>query len=1196
MEYRNLTNSESVQTKVSSSEINEPFFQKSIDSTINKWINLQNILKESQSLEKIIEKQHLDNYLQMKKNIHDFYELKIKTRKIYEDIKNLKMNSEGFDITGQKNNEFYVTELNGTYFGNAVEPMEKLFSIIREYYEYIPKIISLIDEKDSKKEIESLIEFFCNQFYTNIFIQNQEEEELLICIYKLLEQEINKMDFTDIDNFLADSTFMGKFLTVFSKKQEINNFLSNLLNKVLDEVDKRNTFVLDLSINKIFQQLKNEEEEYENEEKEERKIKVKLTERMSLPDIYENIFDKNEEKKGIKRVEEMLKKIPKTKINFKKYLQLEKEIFRETYISNSELSSLVNEDFEFDFEENKEDIQTPEYNENYLNDLNKDYLYQKLKETTEPDLIFFYKYLINQLNENYHNPNAFANSSFFLTLKNEYYINEKNIIAKIYLKNYLFIQEQIEEIIQSLIDKINIIPYSIRYICAIIDILVNKNFSKLPKYLRHSFIGKFLFNKLIFPYLNLENICELKNKIFTQSQINCLNCIESIISNANKCKLFDIYNDVEKTMFNYLLLEIIPILNNFYDKLVDIKFPDQLNEFIDDSLKKGINLNKNTFLFNSEKNEENKCDKNEDKNKQNYDYFKQNIKEIIRIKSICFNEKDVCFILRLINRNIELFQNLPEFKRFKLAIGQKSMNEEELELIIKEQKEKKAEKNLDPNNKGEGYYIIIYNEQNPELDYKLKEFYKEEKKKQKKEESLLSRMKNSIKIILRKINLLNKKDYSFLNFATSNEKFFQAINFTLRDFKENENEIPLSWHIKYIFNNKNQLENSYIKNDFEKLYEETYSEENDFLNKLKSLSPLINIREVKNLYCAENGIENVCLQTKNLKKTKILEKAKIFIAMDKTEVCINLINVKNDDEISRSLTYDIGKLKISEYNKKLKITMNPIEKCNHPWKIFGRMKGQNKNTSHVTSVNEFIFKIIKPSCEVHETLLKYIKEDIKTGNDTHKIYSLFKQYKEILKQSLCLNFKELIEDENDSKEILEKIEEYILRKIYKYVFPAEPSLEDSSFYNLTKSYDWMQPSDLSLKANIPLEAIQDSVSYLLEMEERACTISEKISCLKMVYNNINKINEFYFNKKGKSADDQIPILNYIIIKTRPKRFISNLNYLTCFTEGKKQGDLNLYLKNYSASVDFICDLSAKKFNFTKEEFNKRCIESSKKFK
>ena len=649
-------------------------------------------------------------------------------------------------------------------------------------------------------------------------------------------------------------------------------------------------------------------------------------------------------------------------------------------------------------------------------------------------------------------------------------------------------------------------------------------------------------------------------------------------------------------MFNYLLLEIIPILNNFYDKLVDIKFPEQLNEFIDDSLKKGRNLNKSTFLFNSEKNEENKCDKNEDKNKQNYDYFKQNIKEIIRIKSICFNEKDVCFILRLINRNIELFQNLPEFKRFKLAIGQKSMNEEELELIIKEQKEKKAEKNLDPNNKGEGYYIIIYNEQNTELDYKLKEFYKEEKKKQKKEESLLSRMKNSIKIILRKINLLNKKDYSFLNFATSNEKFFQAINFTLRDFKENENEIPLSWHIKYIFNNKNQLENSYIKNDFEKLYEETYSEENDFLNKLKSISPLINIREAKNLYCAENGIENVCLQTKNLKKTKILEKAKIFIAMDKTEVCINLINVKNDDEISRSLTYDIGKLKISEYNKKLKITMNPIEKCNHPWKIFGRMKGQNKNTSHVTSVNEFIFKIIKPSCEVHETLLKYIKEDIKTGNDTHKIYSLFKQYKEILKQSLCLNFKELIEDENDSKEILEKIEEYILRKIYKYVFPAEPSLEDSSFYNLTKSYDWIQPSDLSLKANIPLEAIQDSVSYLLEMEERACTISEKISCLKMVYNNINKINEFYFNKKGKSADDQIPILNYIIIKTRPKRFISNLNYLTCFTEGKKQGDLNLYLKNYSASVDFICDLSAKKFNFTKEEFNKRCIESSKKFK
>ena len=39
-------------------------------------------------------------------------------------------------------------------------------------------------------------------------------------------------------------------------------------------------------------------------------------------------------------------------------------------------------------------------------------------------------------------------------------------------------------------------------------------------------------------------------------------------------------------MFNYYLLDIIPILNKFYDKLVDMTLPCQLNEFIKQSLNK----------------------------------------------------------------------------------------------------------------------------------------------------------------------------------------------------------------------------------------------------------------------------------------------------------------------------------------------------------------------------------------------------------------------------------------------------------------------------------------------------------------------------------------------------------------------------------------------------------------------------------
>ena len=83
-DQESIINRDSIQTKVSSKDIQltDSFFRKDINSIINKWLNLQKILKESQSLEKIIEKQLSENIVQMKNYIQNFYELKIKSRKI----------------------------------------------------------------------------------------------------------------------------------------------------------------------------------------------------------------------------------------------------------------------------------------------------------------------------------------------------------------------------------------------------------------------------------------------------------------------------------------------------------------------------------------------------------------------------------------------------------------------------------------------------------------------------------------------------------------------------------------------------------------------------------------------------------------------------------------------------------------------------------------------------------------------------------------------------------------------------------------------------------------------------------------------------------------------------------------------------------------------------------------------------------
>ena len=1154
---------------------------KKIDLTINKWLNLQKILKENQSLEKIIETQHLENFNKLKEYIHTFYELKIKSRKIYKEIEILKMRADWINISNKK--ETYLASLEesrGIYFGMADKKIMNIISFIRENYDYVPKIISLIDKNDSIEEIESLAEFFCNQFYTNILIPNPEQEELLICIYKLLEQEINKMDSLNLDSFLDDSTFIGKLMNAFSKQPEINNFIVNLINKVINEVERRNNLFMDLSLTDMIKYINKLNEECE---KEESKIKGSKKGSEKNTNISKSSSD-------TELSEKILEKIPKTKINFKKQIELEEEILKE----NNDTNSILYEEEDDSFLEVEEKTEKVIINKDYLEELTEKVLSNKLKDITNPDLMALYTYFIDQTTQKFHALNAFGNKTFLDTLNQETFKSEKNKIINLYLKNFLFIQEQVEYIIQSLIDKIATIPYSVRCICTIIDIILSKKFPLLPKYFRHSYIGKFLFNKCIFPFLSLENRNGLKAEILVSFQVKCLKCIVEVLSRANECKLFDIFKDREKTMFNYYLLEIIPILNNFYDNLVDMNLPTQLTEFIEKSSHNDNFENNNSLYSNGD------TDNKNIENKVNYDYFKENSDEIIRIKSVCFSEMDILFILKLIYKNIDLFKDLQNFDRLRKALKEKDIKN--LEETITNERENRKKRKLE-NVDGKGYYTIFYEEQN----YQLKDL--NNTKETKGDKSLLFRIKSSIKTILRRLNLLNKKQYSYLNFATSNEKFFQALNCTLKDFEGSENdkgEVPLSWHSKFIVNNKNHLEEKYLLNDFENLYNEMLNEESILLEKLKLLSPIINAREIMNLNCAENAIENMEYDIKNLQRAKKLKKIEIFVSQDTTEVCIRNIIIETKVKTKKHHRGFFEKIKIKKHIKKEKETQKEDTKeninenyiqiyayanCPHQSEIFFA-KTQGKKIQvrwHAKGVYNFINKLRKPNGKDWECLLAYIKEDIETGESKHKIFKLFDDYKSILKNSLINDYQDLIEEENETNEIIDKVKDFIIQKIYKNIFPSIPLAEDKSFYETTKSYDWIPSTFFDVKVELPLEAIKDSISYVIQMEEKAFSISEKIKCFMMIYNNLNKINEFYCDECGKSANEQTPIFNYIILKAHPKRFISNINFINCFTDDKTISGQNarLFITNSLASVQKIWSITPASLNLSVDEFNKR---------
>ena len=107
-------------------------------------------------------------------------------------------------------------------FSDAYDPIKKLFLLLRSNYEYILKIVSIIDEDEKVlEESKTLVDLFCHQFYENILIPNPEQEELLILSYLLLEKEVISMNSASASSFIDENgSFVGKFLKSFTKRQD----------------------------------------------------------------------------------------------------------------------------------------------------------------------------------------------------------------------------------------------------------------------------------------------------------------------------------------------------------------------------------------------------------------------------------------------------------------------------------------------------------------------------------------------------------------------------------------------------------------------------------------------------------------------------------------------------------------------------------------------------------------------------------------------------------------------------------------------------------------------------------------------------------------------------------------------------------------------------------------------------------------
>ena len=1131
--------------------ISEEQKQKLVEKIINKWLNLQKIIKEEITLEDVIIKQQEDDTDNLKSFFVKYYQAKLNTRKIWNDINKLKLYEKESNILS-----IIINEELGSSFHEVSEPIKNLFFIIRNNYDYLTRILSLIKPEDFEKNINkvySLVELLNNNFYENILIPNPDQLELLILIYKLLEEEITSMNSVCSENFLEDNTLIGIFLSSFAKKQEIIGYFSMILNPLILSIDEDDSKEhIDLNINNIINN-----------------IDLKQIEKRKIINNEPNINTKINLDINIK--EYLFDKIPKTKIKFKNSFELEAEKEKE-----DEINFDINGDYITDSDKNiifinkkRKNLlnKNNEYNTEYKYELNQSRLIEKINEEKNPSMKNIYFNLLEELN---YYPNKFSNEGILKILKKE---NEKrNTLLQIYKDNFIYIREIIEEFLQIIIDKIITMPYSLRCISKFINILISKKFPDLTRYEINSFIGKFIFDKCIFSILSLENKYFIDSRVYNKKTKTCLEIVISILSKAINSSLFDNYSDPEKTIFNPLILEIIPILNEFYKKLIDIQLPNGADGLINKAsihIKDLSSKNLFNFRYKKRKNAKPQSDQGSDDNLQTqsplYDYFKENPDEILHLQSICFSGDDIKFLLDLIERNMGIFKDLPRFSFFSKTF-KKIKNEEKILNSLLEK---------DKNEKNKTFYIIFREEKKNILEKLIKKKKKDSTFESNEQDSQLicRRIKFCIKTILKGLNLLNSKDFAYLNFAQSTDKFFSAIKYTLEElgeYNELSNNIPLNWYSQYIYNYKKELDIEYQKEDFEKLYSEISTEETNILNDLKNLSNIIITRDGMNLRCAEKILAKAMYELKRIEEAKKYNQLEKFIKTKKIEVCIY-----QQDENAKSKIKD----------KDFLINIFDIKSC--PYGI----SNNDKNHIHINSINEFI-KVFSNDNKIK--LKSFIRDAIIKGESKYSISEIIAKYMELVVKKIKENkniFGELSNEQLD--EFSKNIENHIIRKIYKYVYPPNISDIDLQIQNDTRTLGWIQPEHLEIK-KLYVNQLKSAEKYISKMNE-AKSVFDKLECIQNAFVIMNNTVKFISGKNENAGQDEMtPLFQYIIIKSQPERFYTNINYIKCFLSSTDLiSKYGFFVTQMESACTYILHIKASDFKMNEEEFNNKRNEYAK---
>ena len=1124
------------------------------DIVFNRLRNLQAILKKESALKELFIKTSNET----KKNIED------QCREIYKKKIDVFLHLRRFNKTDK--NELHVKKFElvdqiNEYLKDLSNYVPKLLTYLWEDPKVMSKLLHHTEIKDLKKIIGP---FLTNNFYENILSFNYLQENFMFVLSLLCKEEISSLNSTDdLVQFLQD-TPCGCLLDQLINKIDIKSYFNRILKDIIENIE------LKCSEKEMFFLTD--------------KIEEQIINRRNKNQSKENLKGKNSKNKKNEDQDDVYRKNPSenSKFNICEILS-----FAPTIDENETDDSITREKLD------KESINF--FSEKYTPDLCSKDLYENIQSTEDIRMKNYLQFHLKfcQKQDDYFSNKTFM-SKIFLSKFSTDVLNE-------YQSNFMKTILIIKEIFNKLLNDLHLLPYSVKCLCKIILLLIRKKFPNITTTEENAFVAKFFFCKLFAPiFRNPSTGALISNFIISRNTTHNLDIISPIILQLVSGRLYREGGcHGEYTPFNWFFLEEMPFVLKFFDNLTKVQLPKFIEDFINGKLSDNYT----------------------------YDYFNENPDQVIFHRSICFNIYDIKCLLENINNNKDAIfednKNTGLYKTFNKLYNNKK-NIIILNDLITQQDN--ILKNVNTSNNSSMNYNTNNTIDEKEINVNNITFNKASSSsffsfgKKKKKEKIVKETSNNcfIRYYLITDLLINNKYKNIFNLKQN------TYHFSIKELKECKNEEDINKNIlikvKNFFSSLLCNYRQLVKTDFDEgttnsiidiLKElKSYMKSSDFvidgsipsewyvnslIEYLKKLPPYLSDNEYELLFKdmendLNNSIKELDFETLSvcLNKIKFVHKGIVFYENTKQI----LIDISLNNKVANIVESDQLKVEIKfRYNnKKQKFKIKTYGIKQKQLFLLDNMVYVDKNKAVK------VCNTIKDFCNNFPNLIEYQE---KQGIDVFKMQSELEipkkldSYFNLIQDYLSKTKK--ITDTKSFQLINEKIYDYVMSKIYNKIFPSESDNKDDKIFQKSITLSWVEPKHfIPGKKNYVYDSFLPDVIRNFDLLYKEKSPRRKIISMSNIFTTISNL--VRFNNEGTDnlgVDDQMPILNYSLVKAQPLRIHSICRFLELYIgdlKSKKEGN---QLTQLSGICERVVEMNYEcLINVTESEYNKKCAESA----